>query len=102
MTRITKAQLAAENEALRMQLAAALREKARIENELDGLRERHATSILGERFRRELREEAAKRARPAAEVPPWLAARRALIVRAKALAAEGRTVFIRAGELVVR
>jgi len=101
MTRITKAQLAVENEALRIRLAAALREKARIEDELDSVRERHTTSILGKRFRREVREEA-KRARPQAEVPPWLAARRALIAKAKALAAEGRTVFIRAGELVVR
>ncbi|MCD6673169.1 MAG: hypothetical protein LT106_09955 [Burkholderiaceae bacterium] len=64
------------------------------------MHERHADSILGARFRTQLRREATRRAQ--ADVPPWLAARRALIANANALAAEGKTVLIRAGALVVR
>ncbi len=100
MARTTKAALHAENDALREQLHAALRENARLADEVDNVRERHADSTLGTRFRAELRREATRRAQ--ADVPPWLAARRALIANAKALAAEGKTVLIRAGALVVR
>lgn len=100
MARITKAALQAENEALRAQLDQAVRENARLADELDSLRERHADSILGTRFRAEVRREATRRTQ--ADVPPWLVARRKLIANAKALAAEGKTVLIRAGELVVR
>ncbi len=99
MARTTKAALQAENDALREQLDAARRENARLVEERDTLQERHANSIRGTRFRTELRREAA---RAQADVPPWLAARRALIANAKALAAEGKTVLIRAGALVVR
>lgn len=100
MARTTKAALQAENDALREQLDAALHENARLVEERRTLHERHADAILGTRFRAELRREATRRAQ--AGVPPWLAARRALIANAKALAAEGKTVLIRAGALVVR
>lgn len=101
MARTTKAALQAENDALRGQLHAALREKGQIAESLDNLRERHADSILGTRFRAELRHEAAKRT-VRTDVPAWLADRRALIANAKALAAKGNTVLIRDGALVVR
>jgi len=100
MARTTKAALQAENDALRAQLHAALRENARLADERDTLHARHANSILGSHFRAELGGEATLRAQ--AGVPTWLAARRALIANAKALAAEGKTVLIRAGALVVR
>lgn len=100
MARTTKAALQAENDALRAQLHAALRENARLADERDAVHGLHADSILGLRFWAELRREATRRAQ--ADVPPWLAARRALIANAKVLAAEGKTVLIRADALVVR
>jgi len=100
MTRTTKAELQAENDALRAQRHGALRENARLVEERGAPLERHADSIFGTRFRAELRQEASRHAQ--ADVPPWLSARRALIANAKALASEGKTVLIRAGALVVR
>lgn len=91
MARTAKSALQAENELLRTQLQTALDERMQIDQELETLRERHADSILGTTFRAKLRRAAANRG-----------AQGALIARARALVAQGKTVLIRGGALIVR